>query len=69
VAIVDEKGTIQHKLDTGVRSRSMGSPNLWWANGLARFSPDGRHLVTWEMHPVVHVWDQETGQKLHDLRH
>jgi WD40 repeat protein len=66
--LLDAKGTIRHKLDTGVRSRPLAA-NLWWANGLARYSPNGRFHVTWEMAPVVHVWDANTGQRLHDLRH
>ncbi len=61
-------GAVRHRLDAGLRSRPF-TPNLWWANGLARFSPDGRYLVTWEMGPMVHVWDPATGAKVADLPH
>jgi len=63
-----EKGSITHQLDPGVRSRP-GNANLWWANGEAQFSPDGRFLATWEMSPFVHVWNPDTGKMLHTLPH
>ena len=61
-------GSISHRLDPGVRSRPQNA-NLWWSNGEARFSPDGRFLVTWELAPVIHVWKASTGQLLHVLPH
>ena len=61
-------GKITRELDPGARSRPANA-NLWWANGDARFSPDGRFLVTWEMAPAVHVWDPEKGRLLHTLPH
>ena len=51
------------------RTRQYGNANQWWSNGEARFSPDGRFLVTWEMSPHVHVWDPDQGQLLHTLLH
>jgi WD40 repeat protein len=43
--------------------------NLWTSNGAARFSPDGRFLLTWERVPILHVWDPESGRLLHTLKH
>jgi serine/threonine protein kinase/WD40 repeat protein len=63
-----EKGTVTRRLDPGIRTRPRDA-NLWWGNGEARFSPDGRILVTWEMVPPVHVWDAETGRLVHTLPH
>jgi eukaryotic-like serine/threonine-protein kinase len=69
VVLVDSSnGAIRHKLDVGIRTRPQNA-NLWWSNGQARFSPDGTRLMTWEMNPVVHVWDPATGRRIADLRH
>jgi eukaryotic-like serine/threonine-protein kinase len=69
VVLVDAlSGAVLRRIDTGVRTRPLNA-NLWWSNGDARFSPDGHRLVTWEMNPVVHVWDPATGQKIADLPH
>jgi WD40 repeat protein len=69
VLLVDPAtGTISHHLDPGARSRPQNA-NFWWSNGEARFSPDGRFFVTWELAPAVHVWDSATGQLLHTLPH
>jgi WD40 repeat protein/tetratricopeptide (TPR) repeat protein len=69
VLLVDPKsGTITHSLDPGLRTRPQNA-NQWFSNGEARFSPDGRFLVTWEMTPHVHVWDPDRGQLLHTLPH
>jgi WD40 repeat protein/tetratricopeptide (TPR) repeat protein len=70
VVLVDtETNAITHGLDPGVRTREYGNANQWWSNGEARFSPDGRFLVTWEMSPHVHVWAPDQGQLLHTLLH
>jgi WD40 repeat protein len=70
VLVVDPgTGTVVNNLDPGVRTRRWGNANQWWSNGEARFSPDGRFLVTWEMSSHVHVWDPERGQLLHTLSH
>ena len=61
-------GTIRRTIDTGVRTKPLNA-NLWWSNGQAKFTPDGSRLLTWEMNPVVHVWDPATGRKLADLPH
>ncbi|QEH38503.1 Serine/threonine-protein kinase PrkC [Aquisphaera giovannonii] len=61
-------GRIIRSMDGGARSRPFG-PNLWYANGMAEFSPDGRHLATWELPPEVQVWDVADGRLLHRLRH
>ncbi len=69
VVLVDPQvGRVTRELDPGVRSRPAGANN-WWSNGEARFSPDGRFLVSWEMAPAVHVWDPERGELLHTLPH
>jgi WD40 repeat protein len=70
VLLIDpRKGTITRTLDPGIRTRHFGNANQWWSNGEARFSPDGRFLVTWEMSPHVHVWDPDRGRLLHTLPH
>jgi serine/threonine protein kinase/WD40 repeat protein len=71
VVLVDaRRGTITHNLDSGIRTRALHrNANLWWSNGEARFSPDGRFLVTWEQSPLVHVWDPDRGQLLATLPH
>ena len=63
-----DTGAITHRLDPGMRSRPWLA-NLWWSNGEARFSPDGRFLVTWELAKTVHVWDPDSGKQLHSLPH
>ncbi len=69
VLLIDAgRGTITHHLDPGIRTRP-GNANQHWSNGEARFSPDGRFLVTWEMSPHVHVWAPERGRLLHVLPH
>ncbi len=69
VVLVDaSSGAIRRTIDTKVRTRPHNA-NLWWSNGQARFSPDGRRLMTWEMGRAVHVWDPATGQKIADLPH
>jgi WD40 repeat protein len=70
VLLIDPRaGATTRTLDPGVRTRRGGNANQWWSNGEARFSPDGRFLVTWEMSPHVHVWDPDTGRLLHTLPH
>jgi WD40 repeat protein len=61
-------GAITHNLDPGIRTRPENA-NQWWSNREARFSPDGRFLVTWEMSPHVHVWDPDRARLLHTLPH
>jgi WD40 repeat protein len=69
VLLIDPKtGTIRRCLDPGLRTRPQNA-NQWRSNGEARFSPDGRFLVTWEMTPHVHVWDPDRGELLHTLQH
>jgi WD40 repeat protein len=69
VLLVDpSSGAITRTLDSGSRSRP-NDANQLWGNGEARFSPDGRFLVTWAFAPAVHVWDPRTGRLLHTLRH
>jgi WD40 repeat protein len=69
VLLIDPKtGNIRHRLDPGLRTRPQNA-NEWRSNGEARFSPDGRFLVTWELTPHVHVWDPDRGALLHTLRH
>jgi WD40 repeat protein len=63
-----QAGAIIHHLDPGVCTRPLNA-DLWWSSGEARFSPDGRFLVTWEMGVLVHVWDADKGQLLHKLTH
>ena len=49
VVLVDaSSGVVRRTIDTKVRTRPHNA-NLWWSNGQARFSPDGRRLMTWEM--------------------
>ncbi len=62
-----DDGTVVKKFDTGQRKSE--SANLWTANGLVRFSPDGRLLITWEMDKFVQVWDVLSQEKLFDLPH
>jgi WD40 repeat protein/Flp pilus assembly protein TadD len=71
VLLLDPKaGTIIHSnLDPGIRTRKEGNANQWFSNGEARFSPNGRFLITWEMSAHVHVWDPDRGQLLHTLPH
>jgi WD40 repeat protein len=59
---------VVRRLDVGVRSRPW-IPNFWIANGMARFSPDGLRLVTWEMAPAAQVWDVALGRKPSTLTH
>src|SRR5262249_12724738 len=61
-------GTIRRPLDPGLRT-APNNANQWQSNGEARFSPDGRFLITWEMTPHVHVWDPDSGELLHTLPH
>jgi WD40 repeat protein/tetratricopeptide (TPR) repeat protein/tRNA A-37 threonylcarbamoyl transferase component Bud32 len=71
VLLVDPKtGTIKHRLDPGpgLRTRPQDA-NQYVSNGEARFSPDGKFLVTWELTPHVHVWDPDQGKLLHTLKH
>lgn len=69
VLLVDPAtGAVTHELDSGARSRPLNA-NLWWGNGDARFSPDGRFLVTWELATTAHVWDPDQGRLLHSLAH
>jgi eukaryotic-like serine/threonine-protein kinase len=69
VLLVDPKtGAETHRLDPGLRTRP-NNANQHLSNGEARFSPDGRFLVTWEMTPHVHIWDPVHGQLLHTLPH
>lgn len=69
VVLIDpDTGKITHNLDPGVHTRPFNA-NLWRGNGEARFSLDGRFLVTWEMAAPVHVWNPATGRLLHTLPH
>jgi eukaryotic-like serine/threonine-protein kinase len=69
VVLVDSaSGTIRRVIDTRVRSTRFPA-NLWWSNGQAKFTPDGRRLLTWEMNDRIHIWDPATGEKLADLSH
>jgi WD40 repeat protein/tetratricopeptide (TPR) repeat protein/tRNA A-37 threonylcarbamoyl transferase component Bud32 len=69
VLLVDPKtGNVKHRLDPGLRTQP-NNANQHISNGEARFSPDGRLLLTWEMTPHVHVWDPDSGKLLHTLRH
>jgi WD40 repeat protein/tRNA A-37 threonylcarbamoyl transferase component Bud32 len=69
VALIDPvAGKEERRLDSGVRSAPL-LPNLWLANGEARYSPDGGRLATWELGPTVHVWDPGTGRKVFDVPH
>ena len=69
VVLVDPtSGKTRPPIDTGVRTKPLDA-NLWWSNGQAKFTPDGSRLLTWELNPVVHVWDPATGRKLADLPH
>ena len=49
--------------------RSPSTPTCGRSNGEARFSPDGRFLLTWERVPILHVWDPDSGRLLHTLKH
>ncbi len=69
VVLLDaSSGALRRSIDTTVRTRPQNA-NLWLANGYSRFSPDGRRLITWEIKPVVHLWDPATGRKIADLPH
>jgi WD40 repeat protein len=69
VVLVDPRtGTVMRRLDPGLRTYP-NNANQWQSNGEARFSPDGRFLITWEMTPHVHVWDPDSGKLLHTLAH
>ena len=57
-----------HELDPGIRTKPHNA-NLWTSNGEARFSPDGRFLLTWERVPTLHVWDPDSGRLLRTLKH
>jgi WD40 repeat protein len=59
---------VTRTLDPGVRSHPLNA-NSWTANGNARFSSDGRFLVTWELGTKAHVWDPARGVLLHTLTH
>ena len=48
---------------------SPSTPTFGRSNGEARFSPDGRFLLTWERVPTLHVWDPDSGRLLHTLKH
>jgi WD40 repeat protein len=61
-------GDLIRRIDTGVRTRPANA-NFWYSNGQARFTPDGKRLITWEMGNVFHVWDPSTGKKLAELTH
>jgi WD40 repeat protein/tRNA A-37 threonylcarbamoyl transferase component Bud32 len=63
-----DTAAIVRRLDPGMRSYP-SLANLWWSNGEARFSPDGRYLVTWELATTMHVWDPDSGKLLHSLSH
>ena len=63
VVLLDaSSGALRRSIDTTVRTRPQNA-NLWLANGYARFSPDGHRLITWEIKPVVHLWDPATGHR------
>ena len=68
VLIRPQSGAVLHNLDPGIRTKPRNA-NLWTTNGAARFSPDGRFLLTWERVPILHVWDPESGRLLHTLKH
>jgi eukaryotic-like serine/threonine-protein kinase len=69
VVIIDtSSGAVRHRLDPGVRSKPLDA-NLWTSNGDARFSPDGRFLVTWELAHALHIWDPDRGRLLQTLDH
>jgi tetratricopeptide (TPR) repeat protein len=69
VVLVDPRtGSLTGELDPGLRTRPQNA-NQWFSNGEARFTADGRFLVTWEMTPHVHVWDPDGGRLLHTLPH
>jgi WD40 repeat protein len=71
VVLVDPRvGEATRELDPGPDFRSRpATAGLWWSNGEARFSPDGRFLATWEIPSAVHVWDPDRGRLLHTLPH
>jgi WD40 repeat protein len=67
VVLVDPgAGTIARRLDPGLRTH-LSDTNQWQSNSGARFSPDGRFLITWEMTPHVHIWDPDSGKLVHTL--
>jgi eukaryotic-like serine/threonine-protein kinase len=69
ILLVNPKtGVIPRQLDPGLRTRPKNA-NQWLSNGEARFSPDGRFLITWEMTTHIHVWDPDSGRLLHTLPH
>ncbi len=69
VLLVDPRsGAVLRNLDPGIRTKPFNA-NLWTSNGDARFSPDGRFLLTWERVPTLHVWDPDSGRLLHTLKH
>ena len=68
VLIRPQTGEVIHELDPGIRTKPHNA-NLWTSNGEARFSPDGRFLLTWERVPTLHVWDPDSGRLLRTLRH
>jgi WD40 repeat protein/tetratricopeptide (TPR) repeat protein len=69
VILVDPKtGIITGNLDPGLRTKPQNA-NQWFSNGEARFSLDGRFLVTWEMTSHVHVWDPDQKQHRFTLPH
>ena len=69
VLLVDSRsGAVLRSLDPGIRTKPFNA-NLWTSNGDARFSPDGRFLLTWERVPTLHVWDPDSGRLLHTLKH
>jgi WD40 repeat protein/tetratricopeptide (TPR) repeat protein/tRNA A-37 threonylcarbamoyl transferase component Bud32 len=68
ILINPKSGAITRSLDPGLRTRP-NNANQWLSNGEARFSQDGRFLITWEMTPHVHVWDADSGALLHTLPH
>jgi WD40 repeat protein/tetratricopeptide (TPR) repeat protein len=70
VLLVDPNaGSITYDLDPGHHVPMSWDANQLFSNGEARFSPDGRYLVTWETTTHVDVWDPDRGQHLHTLPH
>src|SRR5262249_41909417 len=43
--------------------------NLWTSNGIARFSPDGKSLITWEQDNILVLWDVDSKARIHTLEH
>src|SRR5262249_49417381 len=58
-----EDGRPLHTLDLGTRPRPW-IPNVWVANGLIAFSPDGTRLAVWEMANEVQVWGTDGKRQL-----